>query len=506
MGHMRKRIKTYIGIFAFVIACIMIPSMKLQVSAAETDIASLPHKELQNDTAVKDKIAAADEIKRYKFTTDSTVKSPTRYYLDVKTSSESELSMRLYYKTSWGYQEYRASNWASKGGTPQVQSGVKTVRYELNDLSLSTTYYLAVSGDASVAYELKLHAEKDDYADEDVNAKRVTIGSTVTGRSGGPRDVDYAYVTTGSNLASYKIKIENKSVKWASNLSTIVIPVDEGMKSCILVKIIDANSKNTVFNSNFSLPAGSSKTFTNITLQKNHKYYIMVTGLGIGDYAYTLTKVQNLKEPEVVEDTDQNRTPSQAVTLKLNKSVTYKIDNSVDVDYYKFKTSSYREYKMLLKNISSTGAVNGRLCYDKDCKYTITTFSCVKGKSATQNVYAELMPNTTYYLAVSGLKKGSYTIGVQAYGPESVKAVSAARKKATITFSKISGATSYEIYRATSKSGTYKKVKTISSASARKWTDSNLKSGRIYYYKVRAYNKTKKVYTAFSAIKTVKVK
>jgi hypothetical protein len=90
-----------------------------------------------------------------------------------------------------------------------------------------------------------------------------------------------------------------------------------------------------------------------------------------------------------------------------------------------------------------------------------------------------------------------------------VKSVKSSKaKKATITWSKVTGADGYEVYQATSKSGTYSKVKTVTKGSTVSYTKGSLKSGKTYYYKVRAYKTIdgKKVYGSYSAVKSVKVK
>lgn len=49
----------------------------------------------------------------------------------------------------------------------------------------------------------------------------------------------------------------------------------------------------------------------------------------------------------------------------------------------------------------------------------------------------------------------------------------------------------YYIYRSTSKSGTYKKIKTITSRKTTYFVDYNVKKGKTYYYKVKPYSKNK---------------
>ena len=81
----------------------------------------------------------------------------------------------------------------------------------------------------------------------------------------------------------------------------------------------------------------------------------------------------------------------------------------------------------------------------------------------------------------------------------------ATKGKLKLTWKKVTGATTYEVYRATSKYGKYTLKKTTSNQS---YTNSSLTKGKTYYYKVRAVRKngTKKVTSAYSAIKSAKVK
>lgn len=56
----------------------------------------------------------------------------------------------------------------------------------------------------------------------------------------------------------------------------------------------------------------------------------------------------------------------------------------------------------------------------------------------------------------------------------------------TIKWNSMVGVSGYQIYRSTSKTGTYKKVKTTD-GSTTSFKNTNLKAGKTYYYKVRAY-------------------
>lgn len=80
--------------------------------------------------------------------------------------------------------------------------------------------------------------------------------------------------------------------------------------------------------------------------------------------------------------------------------------------------------------------------------------------------------------------------------------------KVTLKWKKVSGVSGYEVYRATSKNGKYKKVKTITSNSKTTYVNKNLETGKKYCYKIRTYKNVdgKKVYGQYSTVKTAKVK
>ena len=73
-----------------------------------------------------------------------------------------------------------------------------------------------------------------------------------------------------------------------------------------------------------------------------------------------------------------------------------------------------------------------------------------------------------------------------------------------VTWKKVTGADKYYVYRATSKSGTYKKVKTTTN---KYWTDTTAVAGKTYYYKVKAVSTaTSDANSAFSAVKNCTAK
>ncbi|MDE5864380.1 MAG: fibronectin type III domain-containing protein [Lachnospiraceae bacterium] len=97
-----------------------------------------------------------------------------------------------------------------------------------------------------------------------------------------------------------------------------------------------------------------------------------------------------------------------------------------------------------------------------------------------------------------------------ATSPAKVKISSLSRKssaKATLKWKKVTGASGYEVYMKTG-SGKYKLVKTIKKGKTVSYTQSKLKKGKKYTFKVRAYKTAggKKVYGAYSKTKSIQLK
>lgn len=147
------------------------------------------------------------------------------------------------------------------------------------------------------------------------------------------------------------------------------------------------------------------------------------------------------------------------------------------------------------------------------------TKKAVISKSSTVNYTdKKLTTGKTYYYKVRAVASGTVKTTYSNYSsmksakplPAKIGGVkaSAGSKSVKMSWKKAAGVTGYEVYRSTSKNGKYKKVKSISKAATTKYTDKKLKAKKVYYYKVRAYKKVsgKKVYGAFSAVKSAKTK
>ena len=106
--------------------------------------------------------------------------------------------------------------------------------------------------------------------------------------------------------------------------------------------------------------------------------------------------------------------------------------------------------------------------------------------------------------------KGNYSGKVTLYfkitlgKPADFKA-SLSGKTVNLKWNTVKGADGYQVYYSLSENGKYQKLTNVSKNSLKK---TGLKSGNVYYFKVRAYKKTENgtVYSGFSTVKSVKIK
>lgn len=182
----------------------------------------------------------------------------------------------------------------------------------------------------------------------------------------------------------------------------------------------------------------------------------------------------------------------------------------------KATSNSYNSIK-LTWNKAVNGA-NGYAVYrstSKDGKYTLR--KTITSKNTIEFTDTGLDTNTTYYYKVRAYrmiadqkKYGSYSeiVCAKPVLSKTTITVSSKSKKATIKWNKVLGASGYKVYSATSSNGTYSLKKTITSSNTLSYTNTNLVSGKTYYYKVRAYRNVngKVVYGPYSAVKSKKIK
>ncbi len=234
------------------------------------------------------------------------------------------------------------------------------------------------------------------------------------------------------------------------------------------------------------------------------------------------------------------------VTMKEKHSHTYTNDCDAKCngcDAKRTPPHSYKSVKITAANLKKDGNLTKKCKYCGDTKkITICKVKSIKlssaaitynGKTKTPSVTVKdsngktLKKGTDYTVTYPRKRKsiGKYTVTVTFKGNYSgtkkltfeivpakvtLSKLTAGSKNLTATWKTVSGATGYEVVYSTSKKFTKKTTKTVTikKAKTKKTTIKKLKKGKKYYVKVRAYKTVsgKKIYSAYSAVKSVKVK
>ena len=168
--------------------------------------------------------------------------------------------------------------------------------------------------------------------------------------------------------------------------------------------------------------------------------------------------------------------PTISVSLSGNKPVIKwsKVSGAAKYQVY-YATSKSGKYK-LVGTVTGTSYTHSGAPAAKACYYKVLAVD----KNGTKGAYSSVKSITTKCAA-----------------PTAVKVKLNNKKQPVITWSKVSGAKKYEVYVATSKNGTYKK---LTSTSKLTYTYTKAKTGTTYYFKVTAYGSSASSRSSYSAI------
>ncbi|MEH7609938.1 InlB B-repeat-containing protein [Gottfriedia acidiceleris] len=88
--------------------------------------------------------------------------------------------------------------------------------------------------------------------------------------------------------------------------------------------------------------------------------------------------------------------------------------------------------------------------------------------------------------------------------PSNAKLTKSGKDAVKLTWSKVSGATGYEIVKSTSKTGTFSH---LSSVTTTDYTNKGLSKGKTYYYKIRSYKMvgSQKIYGEWTSVMSIKL-
>ena len=290
----------------------------------------------------------------------------------------------------------------------------------------------------------------------------------------------YNNVTTKATL-SKNGKVESKCsvCGYVSNTTTIYYP-----------KTIKLSATSYTYNKKTKTPTVTVKDSKGNTLKKDT------------DYTVSYEKGRKVPGKYTVKITFEGKYDGvKRLYFTIKPRVTSKI------------TASQTTTTITLKWTAVTGA-DGYRVY----KYNTKTKKYEKLKDVTKNTLkiSKLKAGTTYKYKVRAYTKDDGTIwgdyskvfetATKCKTP-SIKKLTTTKGKASFTWSNVSGESGYQVYYSTKKNSGYKKV-TSYKTNVVKGSKKKLKSGKKYYFKVRAYKKTASgtVYSSWSAVKSVKIK
>lgn len=256
-------------------------------------------------------------------------------------------------------------------------------------------------------------------------------------------------------------------------------PLDIGDKVHVYPKVIMDRDCHEII----SISGGFWKSMNPDVLSVNQDGIVTALAPGNGDVRYYLEKgsdefteysyyvTGNPSKPIVKKPSTPKLTavPTGYTSAKLTWN---KTPNTKGYQIYRYnsKTKKYDRIKTL-KGASATSYTDS-LGYAKEAKYKVRAYNT---GSDGKNVNGS-------YSSVKSVKTAAAT-------PTITGISNSTKTKLKISWKKAAGAEGYQVYRRTGKTGSYTRVKTITSGGATSYTNGSLKKGTTYYYKMRSYRK-----------------
>jgi fibronectin type 3 domain-containing protein len=334
--------------------------------------------------------------------------------------------------------------------------------------------------------------------DSAATANTVKNGKTYYGSTSSSSDKDY-YKIKMSKAGYLQIKFGHKNSQSTASCYNVVLYNKDNSE---IYKFTNTGTETSYTSCKLGLDAG--------------EYYVCVSQastLYTGDYTICLTqKVASGWE------TENNGDWASADNIQVGKAVKGVITGySSDEDYYRFTLTKaqYINFSLAHEKINDAGRSWYVTLYNADAKRGYQDYDHIysyAGSTYTESSAVKLSRGT-YYLKVQAFAKNAvdkeYTLCVNKIGNKktSVTSVkSTAYNKLKVSWKVVPAAASYQVYRSTKKDRDYQNIKTIDSVGTSSWTDSSVKTGKTYYYKIKVVVKTQNgnQTSGFSNVKSAK--
>lgn len=334
--------------------------------------------------------------------------------------------------------------------------------------------------------------------DSAATANTVKNGKTYYGSTSSSSDKDY-YKIKMSKAGYLQIKFGHKNSQSIASCYNVVLYNKDNSE---IYKFTNTGTETSYTSCKLGLDAG--------------KYYVCVSQastLYTGDYTICLTQ-----KAASGWETENNGDWASADNIQVGKAVKGVITGySSDEDYYRFTLTKaqYINFSLAHEKINDAGRSWYVTLYNANAKRGYQDYDHIysyAGSTYTESSAVKLSRGT-YYLKVQAFAKNAvdkeYTLCVNKIGNKktSVTSVkSTAYNKLKVSWKVVPAAASYQVYRSTKKDGDYQNIKTIDSVGTSSWTDSSVKTGKTYYYKIKVVVKTQNgnQTSGFSNVKSAK--
>ena len=255
--------------------------------------------------------------------------------------------------------------------------------------------------------------------------------------------------------------------------------------------------------------------------------YVDQTAAGSTAYSYTVVALSSRWGQSVSSAYDENGAavttpaapqPDNSNTTPDNGNTTPDNNNTPTVkDYTSLNATSagVSSIKLSWKKVSKASgyvvyranSANGKYKAIKTIKKGKTTSFTDKKRTTGKTYYYKLRPYKTVKNKKQYMDYSSVVSTKAVPGRVKFTKLTAGNQKATLKWKKVSGASGYLLYRSDRRDGGFTCINSVSSRKT-SYTNTKLKKGQTYYYRIRAYRKVggKRVYGNFSVVKAVKVK
>ena len=334
--------------------------------------------------------------------------------------------------------------------------------------------------------------------DSAATANTVKNGKTYYGSTSSSSDKDY-YKIKMSKAGYLQIKFGHKNSQSTASCYNVVLYNKDNSE---IYKFTNTGTETSYTSCKLGLDAG--------------EYYVCVSQastLYTGDYTICLTQ-----KAASGWETENNGDWASADNIQVGKAVKGVITGySSDEDYYRFTLTKaqYINFSLAHEKINDAGRSWYVTLYNANAKRGYQDYDHIysyAGSTYTESSAVKLSRGT-YYLKVQAFAKNAvdkeYTLCVNKIGNKktSVTSVkSTAYNKLKVSWKVVPAAASYQIYRSPKKDGDYQNIKTIDSVGTSSWTDSSVKTGKTYYYKIKVVVKTQNgnQTSGFSNVKSAK--